>query len=355
MNFLFSSSMSKSSSVSNGSGGLGAKTKSIHGQLSTGKGAQTAAGGAASMAGGGGIGIGGMLSLNGTAVGSLDHLFAAICGLLLHVYEVETTWPEIFVRAYIDDSLGERNWVDSASCRVFVDNVRTAFNTRPIPQNHQQQQSTSASTPTGSSTTDLANLFASDSAIVKFDDDQPNSVIIFANFLKEKETSILKKMILKKSVINRYAMNREQIKSVTLEMIKSYMSTAGPKSTLAPIAPIKRTATGAPVPAASAILDNKNFIRLLQNTCGLDHEVRVIALTRIEQWLLNPKLEAYAQDLLMAICCNLSCPLSTTAASSPVAFPTPVADAAFVQQIIKIKPKLKQHQHYFDCIRFELS
>lgn len=35
---------------------------------------------------------------------------------------------------YIEDSLGERIWVDSPHCKTFVDNIQTAFNTRMPPK-----------------------------------------------------------------------------------------------------------------------------------------------------------------------------------------------------------------------------
>lgn len=143
--------------------------------------------------------------------------------------------------------------------------------------------------------------------------------------------------------------NKDQVKALTLELIRTYMNTAASKTNVASKAPFKRTVTGAPAPTSVAI-DNKNFICLLQNICGLDQEIRVIALSRMEQWLLNPKLEPYAQDLLMAVCCNLSCvsPNSNLMAT----FPIPIGDSSFVHQIIKIKPKIKQSQHYFECIRY---
>ena len=36
----------------------------------------------------------------------------------------------MFVRVFIDDSMGERLWVDHPDCRGFVDNIITAFGTK---------------------------------------------------------------------------------------------------------------------------------------------------------------------------------------------------------------------------------
>lgn len=37
-------------------------------------------------------------------------------------------------QVYIEDSLGERIWVDSPHCKTFVDNIQTAFNTKMPPK-----------------------------------------------------------------------------------------------------------------------------------------------------------------------------------------------------------------------------
>lgn len=37
-------------------------------------------------------------------------------------------------QVYIEDSLGERIWVDSSHCKNFVDNIQTAFSTKMPPK-----------------------------------------------------------------------------------------------------------------------------------------------------------------------------------------------------------------------------
>lgn len=87
------------------------------------------------------------------------------CNLLMAAYEEDENWPEIFVKVriysnlksfftspkhfshastlksnlsyfqvYIEDSLGERIWVDSSHCKIFVDNIQTAFGTKMPPK-----------------------------------------------------------------------------------------------------------------------------------------------------------------------------------------------------------------------------
>lgn len=46
---------------------------------------------------------------------------------------------------YIEDSLGERIWVDSSHCKNFVDNIQTAFGTKMPPKSMLLQADTGRS------------------------------------------------------------------------------------------------------------------------------------------------------------------------------------------------------------------
>lgn len=49
------------------------------------------------------------------------------------------------VQVYIEDSLGERIWVDSSHCKNFVDNIQTAFTTKMPPKSMLLQTDTGRS------------------------------------------------------------------------------------------------------------------------------------------------------------------------------------------------------------------
>ena len=49
-------------------------------------------------------------------------------------------------QVYMEDSLGERIWVDRSDCRAFVQNIQTAFNTK-IPSSHLLQFTVQSDTP----------------------------------------------------------------------------------------------------------------------------------------------------------------------------------------------------------------
>lgn len=48
-------------------------------------------------------------------------------------------------QVYIEDSLGERIWVDSSHCKNFVDNIQTAFGTKMPPKSMLLQADTGRS------------------------------------------------------------------------------------------------------------------------------------------------------------------------------------------------------------------
>lgn len=67
------------------------------------------------------------------------------CNLLLAGFAEERNWPESFLKVFVEDSVGERVWVDREECQGFVENILTAFNTKVPSRNILQQESTTSS------------------------------------------------------------------------------------------------------------------------------------------------------------------------------------------------------------------
>lgn len=67
------------------------------------------------------------------------------CNLLLSGLEESAEWPESFLKVFVEDSVGERIWVDREECQGFVENILTAFNTKVPSRNILQQDSSTAS------------------------------------------------------------------------------------------------------------------------------------------------------------------------------------------------------------------
>ena len=76
----------------------------------------------------------------------------------------------------------------------------------------------------------------------------------------------------------------------------------------------------------------RNLLRALASSCGLPG-VRAFVVTRIEQWLHNPKCARNAQELLLYLCVNSKCSATT--------------DIETVAQISKLRMKTKQLTQFY--------
>lgn len=174
--------------------------------------------------------------------------------LLMRGYLDLKRWPEMFVKLYIEDSLGERTWVDQSFCKPFVDNILTAFNTKPPPPveldtkpEQIEEQEVGGAVGGGPSAS---------SQIKDLTDQMP--------------------------VFPRYSTNQDAVESTVLEIVKETLNRRQAPDNI-----------------------NKNFLKLLASAAGLV-EVRVLVSSKLEVWLQNPKLLRPAQELLMAVCVNCS-------------------------------------------------
>lgn len=220
------------------------------------------------------------------------------CNLLMAAYEEDENWPEIFVKVYIEDSLGERIWVDSPHCKTFVDNIQTAFNTRMPPKSMLLQGEA------GRSGGDLSAGSSPHPSLTEEEDSQTELLIAEEKLSPEQEGQLMP----------RYDDLTESVEEYVLDMLRDQLNRRQP-------------------------IDNvsRNLLRLLTSTCGYK-EVRLMAVQRLEMWLQNPKLTRPAQDLLMSVCMNCS-----THGSE---------DMDVISHLIKIrlKPKVLLN-HYMLCVR----
>ena len=80
------------------------------------------------------------------------------CNLLLAGCEDTLNWPESFLKVFIDDSIGERVWVDRDECQGFVDNMLTAFNTKIANKNLFQPDNPAGSGSAAASSPSIPSL-----------------------------------------------------------------------------------------------------------------------------------------------------------------------------------------------------
>ncbi|XP_073931481.1 integrator complex subunit 1 [Castor canadensis] len=220
------------------------------------------------------------------------------CNLLMAAYEEDENWPEIFVKVYIEDSLGERIWVDSPHCRTFVDNIQTAFNTRAPPKSMLLQ---------GEGARGGGDLGAGSSphpSLTEEEDSQTELLIAEEKLSPEQEGQLMP----------RYDDLAESVEEYVLDVLRDQLNRRQPIDSV-----------------------SRNLLRLLASTCGYK-EVRLLAVQRLEMWLQNPKLTRPAQDLLMSVCVNCS-------THGP-------EDTDVISHLVKIrlKPKVLLN-HYMLCVR----
>ncbi|XP_057603817.1 integrator complex subunit 1 isoform X2 [Hippopotamus amphibius kiboko] len=224
------------------------------------------------------------------------------CNLLMAAYEEDENWPEIFVKVYIEDSLGERIWVDSPHCKTFVDNIQTAFNTKMPPKSVLLQGEA------GRGGGDLSAGNSPHPSLTEEEDSQTELLIAEEKLSPEQEGQLMP----------RYEELAESVEEYVLDMLRDQLNRRQP-------------------------IDNvsRNLLRLLTSTCGYK-EVRLMTVQKLEMWLQNPKLTRPAQDLLMSVCLNCS----THGAE----------DTDVISHLVKIrlKPKVLLN-HYMLCVRELLS
>uniref|UniRef100_A0A3Q3XEF0 Uncharacterized protein n=1 Tax=Mola mola TaxID=94237 RepID=A0A3Q3XEF0_MOLML len=220
------------------------------------------------------------------------------CNLLMAAYEEDENWPEIFVKVYIEDSLGERIWVDSSHCKNFVDNVQTAFGTKMPPKSMLLQADT------GRSGGDLSAGSSPHPSTPDEDDSQTELLIAEEKLSPEDEGQVMP----------RYDELAESVEDYVLDVLRDQLNRRQPMDNV-----------------------SRNLLRLLTATCGYK-EARLMAVQRLEMWLQNPKLTRPAQDLLMSLCMNCN----THGAD----------DMEVISSLIKIrlKPKVLLN-HYMLCVR----
>ncbi|KAM6250337.1 integrator complex subunit 1 isoform 2-T2 [Porphyrio hochstetteri] len=220
------------------------------------------------------------------------------CNLLMAAYEEDENWPEIFVKVYIEDSLGERIWVDSPHCKTFVDNIQTAFNTKMPPK------SMLLHGEVGRSGGDLSAGSSPHPSMTEEEDSQSELLIAEEKMSPEQEGQLMP----------RYDDLAESVEEYVLDMLRDQLNRRQPMDNV-----------------------SRNLLRLLTATCGYK-EVRQMAVQRLEMWLQNPKLTKPAQDLLMSVCMN--CNTHST------------EDMEVISNLIKIrlKPKVLLN-HYMLCVR----
>ncbi|XP_013170475.1 PREDICTED: integrator complex subunit 1 [Papilio xuthus] len=219
-------------------------------------------------------------------------IFVLACNMLYAGHKDSSTWPDTFIKVYIEDALNERWWVDCSWCKCFVENIVTAFNTKQPPSHLIPSDNTLGTmSPSGSGSPLLGNA----------DDDNDTD--------------------LEYNVSPRYTSSYETVEAMVLEAIKEQIQRRTAPDTI-----------------------GKGFLKLLSATCGFP-EIRMIAASRLEAWLHSGKLWRAAQELLAYVCANAA-----------AAGPSAARDHEVLAQLARMRLKTKPLQAaYQACLREMVS
>ena len=167
----------------------------------------------------------------------------------------------------MDDSVGERAWVEHPLCRDFVLNIQTVFATKPVPFSVDNSASLTGFSSGGSSN-DLQSLTQTELSTQSSQFDQ-----ISISLTENK----------KSNVMPRYTAVRNEIEVLVVDIIRNHISNKSQANQR------NNSQASSISGSSSSVVDSRNFLKLLQSTCGFG-EVRAIATSRLEGWLSNPKV-----------------------------------------------------------------
>ncbi|EDO38544.1 predicted protein, partial [Nematostella vectensis] len=212
--------------------------------------------------------------------------------ILLYIYQEEDEWPESFVKVYIEDSLGDRVWVDNEACQSFVDNILTAFGTKTTPRGITRQGSDPGSKG-GAVETAAATPISQ----------QPVSTSVITPTAGKEDEELLEEVEMSSS-----------LEDDIIPLVHDQLSRRTPVDSIP-----------------------RNLLRVLTATCGYS-QVRLLVSQRIEVWLQNPKLTRPAQELLMSLAQNCNSHSHE--------------DVEVISNLIRMRLKTKPlANHYVTCIR----
>eukprot|EP00095_Tigriopus_kingsejongensis_P007538 snap_masked-scaffold104_size368486-processed-gene-0.6 protein:Tk07538 transcript:snap_masked-scaffold104_size368486-processed-gene-0.6-mRNA-1 annotation:"isoform cra_c" len=190
--------------------------------------------------------------------------------VLMAAFQKERNWPEIFVRVFIDDAMGERVWVDHPDCKGFVDNIMTAFGTKmPSPNVFLKPEGGREQCPSPPVGGGSGSGSGSATPTRITDED---SMEAFAATEGREPMDV--------NVASRYQGLQNVIEHLVMEIVREHLN--------------RRQGT-----------ENitRNFLKFLTSASGLV-EVRLTVMSKIEMWVMSHKVSKFAQELLTGVALN---------------------------------------------------
>ncbi|CAF3843439.1 unnamed protein product [Adineta steineri] len=242
--------------------------------------------------------------------------YALVCQILWHAFKDQTNWPDEFIEAYVDDALGEQNWIKNPDCQLFVSNIQTAFNTRPCTWKLDRLK-IFPSIPLSSTTpaTTPAQILSTLNDETSNDSNNNNESLSLTTTESEPSIHTMDDTITNNNnnnnnkdnqlIIPRYEGRSQAIQNFLQTLLTTnakIKSTSGNSAILNPSNPSTATSTTTSQPH-----ETDKLLYLLEYLCGLS-DIRLYILSRLDIWLQNPKLSRIAEKLMITLCENLTKP-----------------------------------------------
>ncbi|KAL3320223.1 Host cell factor 2 [Cichlidogyrus casuarinus] len=273
------------------------------------------------------------INLPATAISALTGKIKPFLVLIANLLQMSligvSKWPSKLLKVYLDDSLGDRVWVDQEECQIFVANIETAFQPnsgepRPLISllvQYSQSKSIECA-PSMNKLLQLLGLITPPSSLGRLSFDPISQTVeeIISESAKKNLETLYGISNPQAIVVSRFDSNRKAATNVMVtnrlrETLLPSSSNQSQPSQSVPIARSKAVAAAnasaslATIPGTTSSSSNQNplYIRSAIKTLAIAvgvAEVRNLVMQKIEPWFTNPKLMVPCAGLFALICQN---------------------------------------------------
>lgn len=284
--------------------------------------------------------------------------YTLVCQILWLAFKDKSEWPMDFIEAFVEDALGEQNWMKNNDCHLFVSNIRTAFNTRSSTWKFDRTKFV-PTVPTSSNPPSTNNDETSN------DGNTSNTITTESISIGTNETdSSLPMPDENNSISNsdqqfifpRYEGRIQPIQTLLQTLLNSnakVKSTGGNAIVITNSVASNPNSTG----GGTQPHENEKLLSLYEYLCGLP-EIRLQILGRLEIWLQNSKLHHHAEKLMITLCENLTKRTSTNHSISNGLTnhnETNYIDERAIEQLVNLRFKVRvssaSNKLYILCLR----
>ena len=287
--------------------------------------------------------------------------YTLVCQILWRAYKDQNSWPDEFIEVYVEDSLGEQNWIKNPDCQVFISNIQTAFETRTstwkldrskiLPNVPLSASNTQTSVNDETSNDSSTAMSMSNEMIVGHGTESDLAI------LNSDETKLMTNSD-QKSIIPRYEGRSQSIQNLLQTLLTNnakVKSAGGP--TIISSGQTNSTSLNSTSSSTSQPHETDRLLGLLEQLCGLP-DIRLYILSRLDIWLQNPKLTSTAEKLMITLCENLTkrtSPNLNGFTNSINHSDTNYIDTRAIEQLVNLRFKVlisnRISKMYITCIR----